>query len=107
MKLFIFVFAIILLHAFAAPIQDSNDEIDSAEIRDVAVKAAKFKKSYADLQESLIEHPRVANELSKAVQKPGKTMKSLGSEKQKDKKINKNFIGLIQSLIGDFGKLLG
>uniref|UniRef100_A0A914PQS7 Uncharacterized protein n=1 Tax=Panagrolaimus davidi TaxID=227884 RepID=A0A914PQS7_9BILA len=84
MKLFVFVFALILLHAFAAPIQDGNNEIDSAEIRDVAVKAAKFKKSYAELH--------VANELSKAVQKPGKTMKSLGSGQPKDKKINKKFI---------------
>uniref|UniRef100_A0AC35F5K1 Uncharacterized protein n=1 Tax=Panagrolaimus sp. PS1159 TaxID=55785 RepID=A0AC35F5K1_9BILA len=107
MKLFVFIFAIILLHAFAAPIQDGNDEIDSAEIRDVAIKTAKFKKSFAELHESLIEHPRVAEELAKAVQKPGKTMKSLGSGQQKNKKINKKIFGLIQSIFSGIGGLFG
>uniref|UniRef100_A0AC34FA72 Uncharacterized protein n=1 Tax=Panagrolaimus sp. ES5 TaxID=591445 RepID=A0AC34FA72_9BILA len=100
MKLFIYVFAIVLLHALAMPTEDRDDEIDRAEIRDVAVKAAKFKKAFTEFHDVLVKHPQVLDDLSKAVPAPAKTMKTAGGQTQKDKKINKKFFGFITNLIG-------
>uniref|UniRef100_A0A914Y962 Uncharacterized protein n=1 Tax=Panagrolaimus superbus TaxID=310955 RepID=A0A914Y962_9BILA len=105
MKLVIFIFGLVLLQALALPMQNGAEieGLSRGEMKKIAVKAAKAKKAFLDLQDTLLQYdPQVLENLSDAIPTPSKkTMKSGNGSQKNGKQIHKKFI------IDFFGKILG